>query len=117
MVSSRGGRTLSLEKEEFDERTTQAFRRPAFSAAQERARANVLFRRVAELLDCSWQEASQRLLEPMLLAEAVPHAFSRVQLAEIAPAVLDLIERDVPAEHRKLARDMLRQLLQQESDA
>ena len=117
MASARDGRRLRLESDEFDERTTQAFRRPALSIAEERARANLLFRKVAELLECSWQEAHQRLMEPMLAAEAVPHAFVRAQLAEITPAILDLIESVVPIDRRASAQEMLRQLLEQECGA
>jgi hypothetical protein len=55
MVSARDGGRLCADGDELEAKTTQAFRRPALSAAEERARR----------------------------AQAVPHAFSRSQLVDM----------------------------------
>jgi hypothetical protein len=105
---------LRLADDELDTRTTQPFRRSGFPVARERVRPNPLFRRVAELLECAHEDARRRLSPAMNRAEATPQAFTRDDLAAIAPAVLELIETVVPVEHRQRARDGLRALLEED---
>jgi hypothetical protein len=113
-MTPKSPRRLRLEANEFDERTTQAIRRPLFQPVEERARPSPLFRRVAELLECTSTELGQHLGEAMVRAESAPHAFSRGHLLDVAPAILDLIEAIVPPAGQPAARELLRQLLLQE---
>ena len=106
------GPRLRVGLDEFDNRTTQAFRRPGFGAARERISPNRLFRRVAELLHCAPDDACKHLARAMTRAEATPQAFTRADLVSISPAILEVIETAVPVESRQSARDQLRALLQ-----
>jgi hypothetical protein len=112
IVRSKPEAKLKLADEDFDVRTTKAFRRP-FGPARERVRPNPLFRRVAELLQLDHDEACKHLAPAMIQAEATPHSFTRAHLVAVSPAILEVIETVMPAEARQEARDQLCALLQE----